>query len=259
MPIRIGLPSRKQLSFESDRIVIGRAGDCDVKVVGEDIHPHHATIRKMAGRWVVESLGEWFIQVGNTDAGKTSWLTLGDPIQLSPTGPTIVFGPEAPQWDAELSETEQWSPENWVEDELPASGDAQPSLPTPPTVQQPMLPPKLDLWHYSLLGEIKEPVPFVVLKKFVEIGQVAHDDLVCQDGTDHWQPANSVNGLLPRHLLPRSTNDSANESEPEAFADSALFDFFRKPRFGLRYFGLWCCVGVCFAVSLLFWAAWKMK
>src|SRR6516164_8545548 len=59
------------------------------------VHPQHAVIRQVAGRWLVESQGEGLIRVGNGVPTKMGWLNRGDSIKLSDDGPELVFDPPA--------------------------------------------------------------------------------------------------------------------------------------------------------------------
>src|SRR5690242_18919798 len=61
--------------------------------VPRDAHlaPQHAVIRQVGGRWVIESQGEGLIRIGSGVPTKLGWLSRGDSIKLSETGPELLF------------------------------------------------------------------------------------------------------------------------------------------------------------------------
>ena len=65
MAVVIQLPGGERKEMCHDSFTIGRGPECHVILSGEDrIETEHARLRKIAGRWLVESLGDWAIQVG---------------------------------------------------------------------------------------------------------------------------------------------------------------------------------------------------
>jgi hypothetical protein len=94
MSITLQLPSGQRISVEASTIVIGRDPSCNVALAGETrIQPRHATIRKVAGKWMVQSEGNWAIRVGNGVPGGKAWVNPGEEIHLTEAGPTLVFAP----------------------------------------------------------------------------------------------------------------------------------------------------------------------
>lgn len=94
MTITIQLPSGNCVACQRDTILIGRDANCDVCLPNEaSLQPQHAKIRNIAGRWLIESQGDWAIRVESSVPGRTAWLGPGNRIQLAPGGPTVVFQP----------------------------------------------------------------------------------------------------------------------------------------------------------------------
>jgi hypothetical protein len=119
MALTIELPTGRRLEIESETLLIGRDKSCHVALPDQaSLQPQHARIKRIADRWLIESLGDWLIQVGDAPAGRKNWLRPGDAIRLSERGPTIVFDP--PPSAAVIALTEPTAP--------PLSGET-PSLP----------------------------------------------------------------------------------------------------------------------------------
>jgi hypothetical protein len=94
MPITIQLPDGQRREFRHDPITVGRGPGCQIWLPDEThLRDEHARIRKIAGRWLVESLGDWPIQAGVEQPARLAWLRIGDPIRLSQDGPELVFEP----------------------------------------------------------------------------------------------------------------------------------------------------------------------
>src|SRR5689334_18330518 len=94
MPIVIQLPSGERREIRHDPITIGRGPNCHVSLPGEGrLKDEHARLRRIAGRWLVESLGDWPIQAGNGTPSRLSWLNVGDVIRLAQGGPELIFEP----------------------------------------------------------------------------------------------------------------------------------------------------------------------
>jgi len=92
MTIRIGMASGKSLLVDGPSISIGTDPGCAVIVPSHPgIQPVHATIRRIAGRWIIESGGDWLLRVESGVPGRKQWLATGDRIALTATGPEIVF------------------------------------------------------------------------------------------------------------------------------------------------------------------------
>ncbi len=91
MSITIQLPSNERKVFDTTSILIGSAAVCDIQLA--ELRPQHAKIRKLANRWMVESLGDWPVQSGENEPGKRCWLKSGEHVTLTPDGPALVFQP----------------------------------------------------------------------------------------------------------------------------------------------------------------------
>jgi hypothetical protein len=89
MPASFRLPNGDQTVIDGSQILIGTAADCQLKLPG--LAPRHAKITEVAGRWLLESLGDWLLKVGDDEPSRKNWLKSGDMIYLSPSGPGIEF------------------------------------------------------------------------------------------------------------------------------------------------------------------------
>jgi hypothetical protein len=92
MAITIELPSGERVSVSKDIAVVGSDERCDVRLAG--LEPRHAQIRKVASRWLIESLGTWTFDVRDVDASRMAWLRPEDVISLTPAGLRIIFEPK---------------------------------------------------------------------------------------------------------------------------------------------------------------------
>jgi hypothetical protein len=90
--ITIELPSGEQVTISKHTALIGSEERCDVRLAG--LEPQHARIRKVATRWLIESLGVWTLQVRDGDSSRLAWLTPEDVISLTPGGHRITFDPK---------------------------------------------------------------------------------------------------------------------------------------------------------------------
>jgi hypothetical protein len=94
MAITIELPSGNRVSLDDHTILIGQDRACQIALPEErSLRPQHAKIIKVANRWLIESLGDWFVQVGEAAPGRKQWIKPGDSIRLAEQGPIIVFEP----------------------------------------------------------------------------------------------------------------------------------------------------------------------
>jgi hypothetical protein len=92
MIIILETSSQPSVLTEDNTATLGRDASCALSMPQDDrIEPHHATIKKVAGRWLIESAGDWLIRVGDGPAGRKRWLKPGDVIHLTETGPEITF------------------------------------------------------------------------------------------------------------------------------------------------------------------------
>jgi pSer/pThr/pTyr-binding forkhead associated (FHA) protein len=87
------LLSGNRVTIDADRISVGGDKHCQLCLSDDRVQPQHARIHKIAGRWIVESQGDWLVQVNEGQPGRKSWLKPGDVIRLSQLGPEIVFEP----------------------------------------------------------------------------------------------------------------------------------------------------------------------
>ena len=82
----------ESLEISRDRILIGRSSHCPICIPdAAQLQEEHACLRRIADRWIVESLGDWLIRVGNQAPAKFAWLKTADVIRLSQDGPELDF------------------------------------------------------------------------------------------------------------------------------------------------------------------------
>lgn len=92
MAITIRLPSGECAYVDADTALIGTDATCQVRLPSDGrVQPQHARVRRTAGRWLIESTGEWHLRVGNGPEGRLSWLQPGDVIRLAEAGPNLTF------------------------------------------------------------------------------------------------------------------------------------------------------------------------
>jgi len=93
MAFTLETPSGR-ITVNADSAAIGRDRSCQIALPNEQsLQPIHATIKKIAGRWLIEAAGDWLIQVGKGVPGRKSWLNPGGAIRLTQVGPELVFEP----------------------------------------------------------------------------------------------------------------------------------------------------------------------
>ena len=92
MGITIGLPSGERVSVMKDIALIGSDERCDVILDG--LERRHAQIRKVASRWLIESLGSWTLEVRDCDPTRMAWLKPEDIISMTSGGLWITFEPK---------------------------------------------------------------------------------------------------------------------------------------------------------------------
>jgi hypothetical protein len=108
MAITIELASGERVSISKDIAVVGSDVRCDVRLTG--LEPRHARIRKVASRWLIESLGARTLQIRNGDASRMAWLKSEDLITLTPGGVRIIFEPKTAIQTPRTSVVERKSP-----------------------------------------------------------------------------------------------------------------------------------------------------
>ncbi len=92
MAISLKLPSGSTVTADGPVVTIGSDPACEVSLPDEPgIHPRHASIKKIANKWMIQSEGDWNLQAGDGPAGRKCWLKSGDLIQLTESGTSIVF------------------------------------------------------------------------------------------------------------------------------------------------------------------------
>lgn len=91
MAISLTIGERRQ-SFREHSITIGSAPDCDIVFNDEQgVFPHHAVLRLIRERWLIEVVDAPSIRVGDGQAVQLAWLTPGDPIYLTDSGLQVIF------------------------------------------------------------------------------------------------------------------------------------------------------------------------
>jgi len=156
MAITVMLPSGQRVSTDADTMLIGRDSRCQLSMANEGgLQPQHAKIRRIANRWIIESLGDWLIQVGTAPPGRKDWIKPGDTIMLSEHGPRIVFEPAAttvPTSPVPSPIPDEPPPLPW--DSPAPSVSEPPQIPSPPSEEPPPLP-----WDGSASPASEPPPP----------------------------------------------------------------------------------------------------
>jgi hypothetical protein len=96
MAITIGLRGGARITVDRESATIGRGPGVDVVVDSPNVQPIHAKICKVAGRWMIESAGDWLLQIGDGVAGRKHWLQPNQTIYLAESGVSVVFEPPEP-------------------------------------------------------------------------------------------------------------------------------------------------------------------
>lgn len=156
MSILITVPSGRTIKSESSIVTIGSDPGCDVVLPNDgQVRPHHATIKMVVNRWMVESEGDWPIQVGSGVPGRKCWLKPGDEIHLTNSGSAIVFnithpavGQAAKAEDAGVGARQADLPKVPSAQTVATTGvtraAASPKLPPPPPTPKRPPPPPAD-------------------------------------------------------------------------------------------------------------------
>jgi hypothetical protein len=153
MAIVLALPGRPPIEIESETITIGRESGSTVAFPGDDkISVHHAVIRKVAGRWLVEARESDFLQVGNAAPARVNWLSPGDVIRLAENGPEIIFQPQTKPLakPTPIAAPVQPAPRNTASP--PTSVPIAKPVPIAPSSRPPALPEPVD----------NSPIPFPI-------------------------------------------------------------------------------------------------
>src|SRR5579871_4780058 len=94
MSIRLRIEGSSAVNLDDETITLGSDATCTVPFAPvSGLHPKHAVIRKLAGRWIVEVRGAEFIRVGDGEPTRLHWLSPGDVIRLADACPLITFEP----------------------------------------------------------------------------------------------------------------------------------------------------------------------
>ena len=94
MAITVELGIGQIITVQHDSATIGQDPASDIRIVNSPkIQPVHARIVKVANKWMIESAGDWLLQVGDGVPGRKLWLNPGDLVHLSESGPYMVFEP----------------------------------------------------------------------------------------------------------------------------------------------------------------------
>ena len=210
MGITLELPSGQRVAVEASTILVGRDPACNVALPDEDrIRPRHATIKRVANRWMIQSEGDWLLQVGSGVPGGKCWLNPDDVIRLTEAGPNIVFMPTVEQdqnrrhasFDtpapagrpANMRASQATDPHerSWSSDPSPLSSGHAANMPKASGEDL------TQEWFYSFGNQKKGPVTAEELKTLVTTGQLQATDLVWMEGMKEWVEARKVKGLCP--------------------------------------------------------------
>jgi pSer/pThr/pTyr-binding forkhead associated (FHA) protein len=149
MSIKVELGIGRIISVDRDTATIGQDPGADIRIPDSlKIQPIHARIVKVANRWMIQSAGDWLLQVGDGVPGRKLWLNSGDLIHLSESGPYLVFDPQpiAPKPIVQLGETAAAAgPTSAANPEIPPFlqpiAQAKPEKPEKPKKPQSVKPP----------------------------------------------------------------------------------------------------------------------
>jgi hypothetical protein len=249
MSITIELPSGEQLPYESTNLIIGSDIACDIFIEHEDVHEQHCRIRKMAGRWIVESMGDWEIRAGLLDPGLKAWIQPTDELYLTPVGPVLIFEPLPHPVGYDPLAKKAIAPKKRAKATPKAAAapveKQQPARPAPAVASS----GEVD-WLCIINDQGHGPVSQSELKRLASSGQLKPSDLVWRVGLADWTPAAEVAELMlsgesaaggsPNHhdaqsrldhLLPGAASERASAAEftpPEAPSRSFLAGLFAR-------------------------------
>ncbi|TWU05277.1 hypothetical protein CA54_59650 [Symmachiella macrocystis] len=97
MAFRVATEAGAIIEIEGTSAVIGRDRFCAIAFPDDErLCGQHATIKRVAGRWMIESQGDHLLTAGNAPSARVHWLQPGDSIGLTETGPKLVFEPAEP-------------------------------------------------------------------------------------------------------------------------------------------------------------------
>ena len=139
MTITFELPDGRRIQVQRDSATLGRGPGADIVVASADVQPIHATIHKVAGRWMVESAGDWLLQVGTAVPGRKLWLQSGEALHLTQSGAALIFEPKTPPPSVPPPEQADSLPQLSPPEDLDTGGldrTAEGSTPLPPPLPQ---------------------------------------------------------------------------------------------------------------------------
>ncbi len=91
MSVVISLEARR-IELTGGEIAIGRSPTAQVSLPSDvRLADTHAVLKLVAGRWLIEALGDQSIRVGEGRPSRMAWLNPGDVIYLTESGPKLTF------------------------------------------------------------------------------------------------------------------------------------------------------------------------
>ncbi len=94
MAFRVVTEAGAIIEIEGTSAVIGRDRFCAIAFPDDErLCGQHATIKRVAGRWMIESQGDHLLTAGKAPPARVHWLQPGDSIGLTENGPKLVFEP----------------------------------------------------------------------------------------------------------------------------------------------------------------------
>ena len=128
------------MTVPGNHITVGTSSSCDVTLPDNPyIQSEHIRIRKVLNKWMAEAVGNWSIQVGDTNPARMGWLEPNSTIKLAQQGPTLVFLEAIDDASRSKSDTMKTSPT--MQPEIPKSNIVLPSTP-PHEIPTMQVPPK---------------------------------------------------------------------------------------------------------------------
>lgn len=165
MAITVELPNGDRVIVQRDSATIGSGLGADVIVESSRLEPVHAKISRVAGRWMVESTGDWLLQVDDGVLGRKHWLQAGQVIHLTEFGVEVIFEPalQTPSIhrpkvvgvSAPSSKDEDASPKVAVPPPLPSEPSSPPSI----FPELAGLSPTSDFLHVNPQSQAPPPLP----------------------------------------------------------------------------------------------------
>ncbi|MFN0055064.1 MAG: hypothetical protein ACKV0T_23065 [Planctomycetales bacterium] len=96
MPV-IQIVGGTRVQIEAEGVTIGSDSATGIAFPADPrLEPHHAVIRQVAGRWLIEAQGTRLFQIGSGVPTRMAWLSSGDCIKLSQEGPELIFSLSEP-------------------------------------------------------------------------------------------------------------------------------------------------------------------